>query len=100
GDRIVRCSFPTRRSSDLDEFRGNRQIEARVWHNWGKLDLDQALAAAAALESAAQRNLAAQSLYAAYDYGGNDTIDRIEEALGIRSEEHTSELQSRENLVC
>src|SRR5690606_26987166 len=70
--------------SRADEFRGNRQIEARVWHNWGKLDLDQALAAAAALESAAQRNLAAQSLYAAYDYGGNDTIDRIEEVLGIQ----------------
>jgi hypothetical protein len=69
--------------SRAGEFRDNRQLEAKVWYNWGKLDLEQALAAAAALDSAGQRHLAAQSLYAAYDYGGNDTIDRIEEALRI-----------------
>ena len=66
------------------QFRGERQIEGIVWRSWGRLDLDQALAAAAALDSARERDLAAQSLYAAYDYGGNDATEYIEEALGIQ----------------
>ena len=66
------------------DFRGEPGIETNIWHNWGKLALDQALAAAAALDSPAQRNLAAQALYAAYDYGGNETTAYIENALGIR----------------
>src|SRR5690606_13885592 len=37
-------------------------------------------------------------------YGDNSTVEETftfdEAALGARSEEHTSELQSRENLVC
>jgi hypothetical protein len=66
------------------DFRDEPGIETNIWHNWGKLALDQALAAAAALDSPAQRNLAAQALYAAYDYGGNETTAYIENALGIR----------------
>src|SRR5690606_42009177 len=31
---------------------------------------------------------------------GEVTDDAVAESLGVRSEEHTSELQSRENLVC
>src|SRR3712207_7129531 len=38
-------------------------------------------------------------------YGGNDTLpfrveDRVDHPLSLRSEEHTSELQSRQYLVC
>ena len=69
--------------SRSDEFRVERHIEASVWHSWGKLNLDEALAGAVALASSFDRNLAAQALYAAYDYQGNDTTDYIERALGI-----------------
>ena len=65
------------------DFRADRNIEAGVWHGWGRLDLDAALAAASALESQSDRNLAAQALFAAYDYQGNETTDYIEEILGI-----------------
>jgi hypothetical protein len=69
--------------SRAGEFRMERHIEAGVWHSWGRLDLNDALAGAAALDSPFDRNLAAQALYAAYDYQGNDTTDYIEQTLGI-----------------
>jgi len=65
------------------EFRVERHIEASIWQSWGKLDLNAALASASALDSPSDRNLAAQALYAAYDYQGNDTTDYIEQTLGI-----------------
>ena len=65
------------------DFRAERHIEASIWHNWGKLDLDAALVGAGALDSVADRNLAAQALFAAYDHQGNETTDYIEEILGI-----------------
>jgi hypothetical protein len=65
------------------DFRADRNIEAGIWHDWGRLDLDAALAAAGALGSATDRNLAAQALFAAYDYHANDTTDYIEDILGI-----------------
>ena len=71
---------------------GERQIEANVWRNWGKLDLDQALAAAAAIDSSAERNLAAQALYAAYDFHGNETTSYIEKSLGFRPNASTRAL--------
>lgn len=64
-------------------FSAERRVEANVWHGWAKLDLDQALAAASALDSPAEKDLAAQALYAAYDYHGNETTEYIEQALGI-----------------
>lgn len=69
--------------SRTGEFRMERHIEAGVWQSWGKLDLNAALAGAAALDSPFDRNLAAQALYAAYDYQGNDATDYIEQILGI-----------------
>ena len=76
----VRSALALSRTSD---FRAERQIEAGIWHGWAKLDLDAALAGAAALDTLADRNLAAQALFAAYDYRGNETTDYIEEILGI-----------------
>ena len=69
--------------SRSEQFRVERHIEASVWHSWGKLDLNEALAGAAALASPFDRNLAAQALYAAYDYQGNETTHYIEQTLGI-----------------
>jgi hypothetical protein len=69
--------------SRTGEFRAERYLEAGVWQSWGQLDLDAALAGAAALDSPFERNLAAQALYAAYGYQGNDATDLIEQALDI-----------------
>lgn len=71
------------------EFRAERHLEAGVWQTWGKADLDAALAGAAALESPFERSLAAQALYAAYGYAGNDATDLIERVLGIAPNSQT-----------
>ena len=65
-------------------FSGDSDIEAGVWRGWGKLDLENALLAAASQSTPGQRNLAAQALFSAYGYLGNDTTARIEHELGIR----------------
>src|SRR5690606_41978683 len=41
-----------------------------------------------------------QHVFADAQFARHDTHDLLVAAMGIRSEEHTSELQSRENLVC
>src|SRR5690606_41925937 len=93
-------SFPTRRSSDL-----GRKFAAPVFEA-----VEQCLAIAVARmlvaqacdvgeisieaqlgEAAAGRQAAVTVLVPACVFGGVE---------GLRSEEHTSELQSRENLVC
>src|SRR5438105_12805847 len=69
-------SFPTRRSSDL-----------------GGADVDEAVAFA---ESGRQATLAAGGVMEPVEFR-----ERVEPAVQlIRSEEHTSELQSRVELVC
>jgi hypothetical protein len=68
----------------MDELRGDRGLERRVWISWGRRDLNAALAAASAQSSAVQRDYAAQSLYTGFGFMGNVTTDRIEEALGIK----------------
>jgi hypothetical protein len=65
------------------EFRAESHLEAGVWHSWARLDLDAALAAAAALGSSFERHRAAQAMFAAYGYQGNETTDHIERILGI-----------------
>src|SRR5438874_9119421 len=68
-------SFPTRRSSDLHVLRQYNDITfARFWKR--ELDIENPSVIAAVLAEA-----------------GADTTD-------FRSEEHTSELQSRRDLVC
>src|SRR5690606_41841677 len=72
-------SFPTRRSSDLSGSK-HRKAPAteQTVHSQTELLLDFAMG----------------YLGTRYRYGGNSPRE------GFRSEEHTSELQSRENLVC
>src|SRR5690606_41068761 len=76
---LTPLSFPTRRSSDLDGkgVRGNADLAARFVLRANRL-----------LNGRGQLGFVA-------------TNSLIEGAtLEVRSEEHTSELQSRENLVC
>src|SRR5690606_39833252 len=89
-------SFPTRRSSDLDAHKDQRRKsgEAYIFHPIAvakivasKIGLDAVSIAAALLHDVVE-----DTPY---------TLGDIERMFGeTRSEEHTSELQSRENLVC
>src|SRR5690606_41554963 len=75
-------SFPTRRSSDLEVgATSGERVEVRLLRQQPRDLFWMALASLA---------LAGLAWVAGWPAG----------ALGIRSEEHTSELQSRENLVC
>jgi len=66
-----------------EEFRGIKSLERTVWRTWARKDLDDALFGAKTQTAVAHRNSAAQSLYAAFGYMGNETTDRIEFELGI-----------------
>src|SRR5690606_42149712 len=82
-------SFPTRRSSDLMSLIGARGRGESVWMAWFLSDVlrrFEPLAAERGEPERAQRYAAARESFAA--------------AAAERSEEHASELQSRENLVC
>src|SRR5690606_41448754 len=86
-DHRLLPSFPTRRSSDLALHRCFQEIAVPG------ADVQEPLAQAQTLKGADNVVIAAQRLAgAAADHGGH--------VLQVRSEEHTSELQSRENLVC
>ena len=69
-------------------FRGVKAIERSVWIAWGRNDLDGALAMAAGL-SGNRRSFAAQSLYRAFGFMGNETIERIEDELGVSPDQST-----------
>src|SRR5690606_41196635 len=77
-------SFPTRRSSDLVDASGDADVAAR---------------AGAAVESAYATG-EVQSATTTFTLGGVDVPQAASVPRAERSEEHTSELQSRENLVC
>src|SRR5690606_41936798 len=84
-------SFPTRRSSDLaTELMGDIGTEETADFNSFRDRVNKAIKACKLKLSASERNaiLNAVSWY-------DETAEKV-----IRSEEHTSELQSRENLVC
>src|SRR5690606_41365389 len=92
GDHRVLPPFPTRRSSDLRraveiDSTSASALEAMGWIEFKQGSAEDAvrwLTRAAELEDASAR---------VFEHLGD-----VHEAL--RSEEHTSELQSRENLVC
>ena len=72
-----------------DLFRGDRRHEQRIWIAWARRDLDEALFAAKTQISTTNSNSAAQSLYAAFGYMDNQTIDRIKNELGIGPDQNT-----------
>src|SRR5690606_42032144 len=86
-------SFPTRRSSDLDVQALSREdlkflLQAKPYYKDSTGNLEKF-----------KKSLTKKD----YAYIYNTTEDNVFDTLtidNIRSEEHTSELQSRENLVC
>ena len=75
--------------SRTSRFSDNSDIESGVWRSWGRLDLDAALLAVQAQGTSTQRNHAAQALFSAYGYLGNETTDKIERVLNIRPDRRT-----------
>src|SRR5690606_41651671 len=82
-------SFPTRRSSDLDAQRQATRDAGRL----AGLEVMRLLAEPTAAALAYGLDRGSRGVFAVFDLGGG-TFDVS------RSEEHMSELQSRENLVC
>ena len=72
-----------------EQFRSVKAIERTVWRSWAREDFDDALFAAKAQTSIVYQKTAAQSLYAAFGYMGNDATDRIEAELGIGPDRST-----------
>lgn len=64
-------------------FRGVKSIEQTVWRAWARKDFEDALFAAKTQTTLGHQNSAAQSLYVAFGYMGNEITDRIEAELGI-----------------
>lgn len=75
--------------SQTRDYASNSQLEAMIWGEWSKNDFDNALIAAADLQSDARRNNAAQGMYAAYGYAGSDEVSTIEDALGVSINRNT-----------
>lgn len=73
----------------MEYFRGDKNYERRVWISWGRRDLEAALAAANAESLSSRKNAAAQSLFVAFGYMGNEITDRIEKELGVKPDRST-----------
>src|SRR5690606_39937512 len=92
-------SCPTRRSSDLD-------IATNIVSGFNMTAKDTGRVSDVLAKAAASANTSVEQLGAAMSYvapvaaGAGISLEETAAAIGIRSEEHTSELQSRENLVC
>src|SRR5690606_40560248 len=82
-------SFPTRRSSDLATAAG-----ASFACGYGPAPVHPPV------RSPVRRRVVLQELSPHVLAGVEPVDDRVDDPRGARSEEHTSELQSRENLVC
>src|SRR5690606_41500146 len=90
--------FPTRRSSDLGDVGVLADMAVQLGHEALAEPHDLGVAAALRVEVGA-------ALAAADRHAGERVLERLLEPEElddpeVRSEEHTSELQSRENLVC
>src|SRR5690606_41875864 len=92
-------SFPTRRSSDLAGHQGFRFVQ----EDDGTLELAGTLVKRLQGAGATAHVAGLQGGGTGVDHGDVQALGEIAGQLGFtgtRSEEHTSELQSRENLVC
>src|SRR5690606_40675805 len=91
--------FPTRRSSDLTCRRAVEQlvVQASDQRVGGGALVELYFAARRSLDDVVQRSLKLERIARRID---RFTAREALEFLRDRSEEHTSELQSRENLVC
>src|SRR5690606_42059352 len=94
GDHRLRLSSPTRRSSDLVPL-GERDHQAEVGLDHVLLGADAVGGDPFEVGAVLEAELVAEPFEAlAGEQAGLDALGQV------RSEEHTSELQSRENLVC
>ncbi|MBT8068726.1 MAG: hypothetical protein KJO09_15895 [Gammaproteobacteria bacterium] len=75
--------------SRVDPYNKDDGFEGVVWRTWARNDLDEAIFAAKSQTRASYQDAAAQRLYAAYGYMGNETTDRIEQELGIEPNRQT-----------
>src|SRR5690606_41719108 len=92
-------SFPTRRSSDLDAKGAPTTREGEE----AKHSMESRRNAAMRERDELIKQIVANAKV--YQGGGSELLnptleERVREATNARSEEHTSELQSRETLVC
>src|SRR5690606_41124586 len=91
-------SFPTRRSSDLEN----------PYYNFIVVSTDLSQLSSSDLNALDRINSTVRDLSVDYNIrailataSSSDQVDHINDQMDlVRSEEHTSELQSRENLVC
>src|SRR5690606_40106748 len=93
GSHLSLHSFPTRRSSDLDGHASPANVDSEVLIR-NKLERRFRRRAHVLVEVDRPRCLSDEQVEIAI------VVDVDESRSGVRSEEHTSELQSRENLVC
>jgi hypothetical protein len=93
-DRRAAMSILFSRLADIDPhsavaiagqapFTEDQWVEASFWRNWSRLNLDAALAGAKKMSPASRKQRAAQAIYAAHGFGGNDITSHIERELGI-----------------
>src|SRR5207244_6619232 len=94
-----RYTFPTRRSSDLSKMRYlSAQMEALLTNDLWRRNAEHANRMAKLLEQEVRKLPTAKVVY---PVDANGVFVRIpREAIAKRSEEHTSELQSPDHLVC
>src|SRR5690606_39857034 len=96
---LTERAYPTRRSSDLDAI----LVTPHGAH--ASLPLFTYVAVRSALLRAGEDDIALADMVAGtvLEFAIRDRAQRIadvDDEVYVRSEEHTSELQSRENLVC
>src|SRR5699024_12854759 len=91
--RRSRHSFPTRRSSDLIVPKGKRRISE--WAKTFNFDWPEQGEVTTRL-----RDILEHEVDEKYYLDEDKTAKLVAQLEGIRSEEHTSELQSRFDLVC
>src|SRR5690606_41790457 len=93
-------SLPTRRSSDLDGTAQHAAYRARS-ENSSTCDVGRSNRLIVPFPACLSgKTPSARSLKAGEDRGYRVLAGLARHGIFVRSEEHTSELQSRENLVC
>lgn len=73
----------------VDPYKKDEGLERTVWRTWARNDLDEAIFAVNTESNSGYQEDAAQSLYAAYGYMGNETTQRIAQELGIEPNRQT-----------
>lgn len=73
----------------IEPYSKDDGFENAIWRIWARNDLEEAIFAVNTQTRRSFQEAAAQSLFAAYGYMGNETTDRLQEALGIEPDRQT-----------